>query len=117
MSELSGRSDPNIRNVFAETETVNMIKGFQVVSAADLAFNPDSLSHLMDKTETSQALQEEICFNETSFYAGLLVACSLLIISGLVSICSIRKIRSYQRANGVKKMFFGDDSSTLERYH
>lgn len=117
VSELSGRSDPNIRNVFAETETVNMIKGFQVVSAADLAFNPDSLSHLMDKTETSQALQEEICFNETSFYAGLLVACSLLIISGLVSICSIRKIRSYQRANGVKKMFFGDDSSTLERYH
>ena len=117
VSSSSVRSDPNIRNVFAETETVNMIKGFQVVSAADLAFNPDSLSHLMDKTETSRALQEEICFNETSFYAGLLVACSLLIISGLVSICSIRKIKKYQRAHGVKRMFFGDNSSTLERYH
>lgn len=117
VSELSGHNDPNIRNVFAESETVNMIKGFQVVSAADLAFNPDSLSQLMDRTETSRNLQEEICFNETSFYAGLLVACSLLIISGLVSICSIRKIRKYQRANGVKKMFFGDNSSTLERYH
>ena len=115
--EFADGIDPNIRNVFAESETVNMIKGFQVVSAADLAFNPDSLTHLMDTPENSRTLQEEICFNETSFYAGLLVACSLLIISGLVSICSIRKIRKYQRANGVKKMFFGDNSSTLERYH
>ena len=114
--EFTDGADPNIRNVFAESETVNMIKGFQVVSAADLAFNPDSLTHLMDRRDNSETLQEEICFNETSFYAGLLVACSLLIISGLVSICSIRKIRKYQRANGVKKMFFGDNSSTLDRY-
>ena len=111
--------DSNIRNVFADsTETVNMIKGFQVVSAADLAFNPDTLTQLMDiNTALSGEHQDEICFNETSFYAGLLVVCSLLIISGMLAVCSIRKIRKYQHSNGVKKMFFGDGCSTLDRYH
>ena len=107
----------NIRNVFAESETVNMVKGFQVVSAADLAFNPNTLTQLMEDTNRRSSGSEEICFNETSFYAGLLVACSLLLISGMVSVCSIRKIRKYQQSSGIKKMFFGDTCSTLERYH
>ena len=103
-----------IRNVFADKETVNMIKGFQVVSASDLAFNPETLTQLMDVSGDDG----EICFNETSFYAALLIGCSLLIISGLVSVCSIRKIRKYQHKAGVKRMFFGGDTcSTIERYH
>jgi len=112
--------DSHIRNVFADkSETVNMIKGFQVVSAADLAFNPATLAQLMDTSQGTSlsGVSEEICFNETSFYAGLLVVCSLLLVSGMLSVCSIRKIRKYQNSSGVKKMFFGDTCSTLEQYH
>jgi len=115
-----GDKDAHIRNVFAEkSETVNMIKGFQVVSAADLAFNPATLTQLMDTSQGTSlsGVSEEICFNETSFYAGLLVVCSLLLISGMLSVCSIRKIRKYQNSSGVKKMFFGDTCSSLEQYH
>ena len=113
--------DSSIRNVFAESETVNMIKGFQVLSASDLAFNPSTLTQLMEEAGGGEGLsgrqqEPEICFHETSFYAGLLIVCSLLIISGMVSVCSIRKIRKYQHSNGIKKMFFGDTCSTIERY-
>jgi len=95
-----------------------MIKGFQVVSASDLAFNPATLAgagHLLE--EEGQEPPQEICFQETSFYAGLLLACSLLLVSGTVSVCSIRRIRQYQHSSGVKRMFFGDTGSTLDRYH
>ena len=114
-------SESEIRNVFAESETVNMIKGFQVLSASDLAFNPNTLTQLMEEAQGGEGLtgsqqEPEICFHETSFYAGLLIVCSLLMISGMVSVCSIRKIRKYQHSNGIKKMFFGDTCSTLERY-
>ncbi len=115
------QGEGDIRNVFAESETVNMIKGFQVLSASDLAFNPSTLTQLMEEAQGGEGLtgsqqEPEICFHETSFYAGLLIVCSLLIISGMVSVCSIRKIRKYQHSNGIKKMFFGDTCSTLERY-
>ena len=110
-------SDSSIRNVFAESETVNMIKGFQVVSASDLAFNPATLAGAGHLLEEAQEPPQEICFQETSFYAGLLLACSLLLVSGTVSVCSIRRIRQYQHSSGVKRMFFGDTGSTLDRYH
>lgn len=110
------QSNDNIRNVFAESETVNMIKGFQVVSAADLAFDPTSIGQLYDKSESILDVEDEICFPETSFYAGLLVACSVLMISGLVSVCSIRQVRKHQRAS-TKKMFFGGQDTSLDSYN
>jgi len=110
------QSNDNIRNVFAESETVNMIKGFQVVSAADLAFDPTSIGQLYDKSKSILDVEDEICFPETSFYAGLLVACSLLMISGLVSVCSIRQVRKHQRAS-TKKMFFGGQDTSLDSYN
>ena len=102
-----------VNNVFAR-ETVNMVKGFQVVSAADLAFETDSRRGGGDGsgvTTTSAAADGEICFAETSFYSGLLVSCSLLLLSGLVSIFSIRKVRGYQRERRNNKMFFGREIS------
>lgn len=110
------QSNDNIRNVFAESETVNVIKGFQVVSAADLAFDPTSIGQLYDNSKSILDLEDEICFPETSFYAGLLVACSVLMISGLVSVCSIRQVRKYQRASA-KKMFFGGGDASLDSYN
>lgn len=110
------QSNDNIRNVFAESETVNVIKGFQVVSAADLAFDPTSIGQLYDKSESILDVEDEICFPETSFYAGLLVACSVLMISGLVSVCSIRQVRKHQRASS-KKMFFGGQDTSLDSYN
>ena len=111
------------RNVFSSDnfgskETVNMVRGFQVVSAADLAFDPTSLrssNHLLYEREDGEHVEEEICFPETAFYAGLLVACSVLIISGLVSVCSIRAVRR-QRRRRVKARYFGGDTS-LDSYN
>ena len=99
-------------------ETVNMVRGFQVVSAADLAFDPTSLrssNHLLFERDQAEHQEEEICFPETAFYAGLLVACSLLMISGLVSVCSIRAVRR-QRRRRVKARYFGGDTS-LDSYN
>ena len=99
-------------------ETVNMVRGFQVVSAADLAFDPTSLrssNHLLYERDHEEHQEEEICFPETAFYAGLLVACSLLMISGLVSVCSIRAVRR-QRRRRVKARYFGGDTS-LDSYN
>jgi len=111
------------RDVFSslggKKETVNMVRGFQVVSAADLAFDPTSLrssNHLLYERDQDQEHQEEeICFPETAFYAGLLVACSLLMISGLVSVCSIRAVRR-QRRRRVKARYFGGETS-LDSYN
>jgi len=108
-----------IRNVFADSETVNMVKGFQVVSAADLAFDPKTLRDL-DDSETlglDTLVEEDICFPETSFYAGLLVVCSLLMISGTVSVCSIRQVRKHQRGCRSKKTLFGSGGSCSDPYH
>jgi len=95
-----------------------MVRGFQVVSAADLAFDPTSLrssNHLLYERDHEEHQEEEICFPETAFYAGLLVACSLLMISGLVSVCSIRAVRR-QRRRRVKARYFGGDTS-LDSYN
>jgi hypothetical protein len=97
--------DDNVDNVFAR-ETINMVKGFQVVSAADLAFETNGQSGEGDLTVTKSG-DGEICFAETSFYSGLLVSCSLLLLSGIVSIFSIRKVRHYQQERRNNKMFFG----------
>jgi len=112
-------SQESIRNVFADSETVNMVKGFQVVSAADLAFDPRSLRDLKDSESLGRdtLVEEEICFPETSFYAGLLVVCSLLMISGTVSVCSIRQVRKHQRGCRSKKMLFGSGGSCRDPYH
>lgn len=108
------------RDMFSNqgSETVNMVRGFQVVSAADLAFDPSSLSrnHLYESSgQTKGDAEEEICFPETAFYAGLLVACSVLLISGLVSVCSIRAVRGLRRKR-VKQRYFGGDTS-LDSYN
>ena len=102
--------DESVDNVFAR-ETVNMVKGFQVVSAADLAFETSSRGGDAGVTTTKTAAMGdgEVCFAETSFYSGLLVACSLLLLSGLVSIFSIRKVRRYQQERRNGKMFFGPE--------
>ena len=94
-------------------ETVNMIKNFQVVSASDLAFDTASLHHRQQLSELVEDFEAEICFEETAFYSGLLVTCSLLLLSGLVSICSIKRVRKYQTERN-KKFFFG--SEVLDSY-
>jgi len=116
VDDWEAHGSDNIRNVFAESETVNMIKGFQVVSAADLAFDPTSIGQLYESSKSILELEDEICFPETSFYAGLLVACSVLMISGLVSVCSIRQVRKHQRASA-KRMFFGGQDTSLDSYN
>lgn len=104
----------NIKNVFAGSETVNMVRGFQVVSAADLAFDAGGRG-LSERS--NRPSEEEICFQETSFYSGLLIVSSLLLISGLLSVCSIRKLRKNQRV-GAKNLFFGQpDSNPLRCYN
>ena len=100
-----------IENVFSK-ETVNVVKGFQVVSASDLAFNADQQQGQSKKSE-SLDFESEICFTETSFYSGLLVLCSLILLSGIVSVCSIKKVRKYQNDRS-KKFFFG--STVLDSY-
>jgi hypothetical protein len=99
----------SVDNVFAR-ETINMVKGFQVVSAADLAFETNNKGGEGDLTVTKSG-DGEICFAETSFYSGLLVSCSLLLLSGIVSIFSIRKVRHYQQERRNNKMFFGREIS------
>jgi len=99
-------------DMFGPSETVNMVRGFQVVSAADLAFDPKSMQTLL--SDIKDGPEEEICFPETSFYAALLVACSLLMISGIVSVCSIRTVRRL-RNKRIKQRYFGGDTS-LESY-
>ena len=112
---LGHRRRRGVENVFADhdfpRETVNMIKNFQVVSASDLAFDTSSLKHMQQLTELDY--ESEICFEETAFYSGLLVTCSLLLLSGLVSICSIKRVRKYQTDRN-KKIFFG--SEVLDSY-
>merc|ERR1711973_771968 len=93
--------------MFFPKETVNMVKNFQVVSASDLAFDPKVLSQTQNDIENSIEFESEICFAETSFYSALLVTCSLLLLSGLVSICSIKKVRKYQSDHRNKKFIFG----------
>ena len=100
-----------IENVFSK-ETVNVVKGFQVVSASDLAFNTDQQQGQSKQSE-SLDFESEICFTETSFYSGLLVLCSLILLSGIVSVCSIKKVRKYQNDQS-KKFFFG--STVLDSY-
>jgi hypothetical protein len=103
--------DVEVDNVFAR-ETVNVVKGFQVVSAADLAFETEGRrGETGVKTTAAAAMDGEICFAETSFYSGLLVSCSLLLVSGLVSIFSLRKVRRYQQERRNNKMFFGREIS------
>ena len=97
--------DPIRADVF-DKETVNMIKGFQVVSASDLAFETSSLSE--SRPNDNVDFEKEICFADTAFYSGLLVICSILLLSGLVSICSIKKIRKYQKERN-KTFFFGNE--------
>ena len=93
-----------------------MVRGFQVVSAADLNFDHNSLQrHLYEAGSQEDYREEEICFPETAFYAGLLVGCSILMLSGLVSVCSIRAVRR-QRRKRVKQRYFGGDTS-LDSYN
>jgi len=99
-------------DMFGPSETVNMVRGFQVVSASDLAFDPKSMQTRL--SDIKDGPEEEICFPETSFYAALLVACSLLMISGIVSVCSIRTVRRL-RNKRIKQRYFGGDTS-LESY-
>ena len=105
------------RDMFSDRkETVNMVRGFQVVSAADLNFDHNSLQrHLYEAGSQEDYREEEICFPETAFYAGLLVGCSILMLSGLVSVCSIRAVRR-QRRKRVKQRYFGGDTS-LDSYN
>ena len=107
------------RDMFANhpSETVNMVRGFRVVSAADLTFEANSVDKNLHETSKQGGgmKEEEICFPETSFYAGLLVVCSVLLISGLVSVCSLRAVRR-QRRKRVKARYFGGDTS-LDSYN
>ena len=106
-------SDYPVQAETLEKDTVNMIKGFQVVSASDLAFETSSLAESRPNDSVDD-FEKEICFAETSFYSGLLVTCSILLLSGLVSICSIKKIRKYQKDSN-KTFFFGNE--VMDSYH